>query len=421
MTLTEHAPRFVNLTQTYRGWRSYRSEALLWVTFGSAASILFSIAVSQILLGIGLLLLLVDRPLIDVPPIQMPVAFFVGWTIISDLLSGHPLAGMPQIRKFYVFGIVLLVSVALRTQVQLRALLFAWTGIGVLSATSGFFHVLARHREAVRLKWNSYDFYLDDRIKGFAGHWMTFGAEQMIVLLCLLAYLLFSRNSRFRLIGWCCAACLWISLMLGLTRSIFLLGVPVGVVYLLAAFRPWTLALLPVVALASWFVMPFQVRERVASAVSPHGELDSNAHRYVTRRTGWQMIKAHPWFGLGPEQVGRQFDAYVPPDIHRPLPHGWYGHLHNIYMQYAAERGVPALLFLLWLIGKMLADFGRALWAGRLSEDRRYVVHAAIAVIGAILAEGFFEHNLGDSEVLTMFLIVTSMAYTTIRRAEPCS
>jgi len=133
------------------------------------------------------------------------------------------------------------------------------------------------------------------------------------------------------------------------------------------------------------------------------------------------MIKAHPWFGLGPEQVGRQFDAYVPPDIRRPLPHGWYGHLHNIYMQYAAERGVPALLFLLWLIGKMLADFGRALWAGRLSEDRRYVVHAAIAVIGAILAEGFFEHNLGDSEVLTMFLIVTSMAYTTIRRAEPCS
>jgi len=39
-------------------------------------------------------------------------------------------------------------------------------------------------------------------------------------------------------------------------------------------------------------------------------------------------------------------------------------------------------------------------------------------VILAILAEGFFEYNLGDSEVLTMFLVVTTGAYVAIRR-EP--
>ena len=51
--------------------------------------------------------------------------------------------------------------------------------------------------------------------------------------------------------------------MLGLTRSIFLLGVPLGVLYLLWAFKRWTLALVPVLAFASYAAMPFQVRERV--------------------------------------------------------------------------------------------------------------------------------------------------------------
>ena len=69
-------------------------------------------------------------------------------------------------------------------------------------------------------------------------------------------------------------------------------------------------------------------------------------------------------------------------DIPRPLPRGWYGHLHNIYLQYAAERGVPALVFLLWMIGKMLIDFARALRSGALPPECRYIVHGAIAVIG---------------------------------------
>ena len=209
--------------------------------------------------------------------------------------------------------------------------------------------------------------------------------------------------------------------MLGLTRSIFLLGVPVGGLYLLWAFKRWTLALVPILALASYAAMPFQVRERVRSVIAPHGALDSNRHRSITRRTGWEMVKAHPWFGLGPEQIKPQFEAYVPAGIQRPLPKGWYGHLHNIYLQYAAERGVPALVFLLWMIGKMLIDFTRALRAGAVTKEYRYIVHGAIAVIGAVLAEGFFEYNLGDSEVLTMFLVVTTSAYVVIRtESEIC-
>jgi len=138
-------------------------------------------------------------------------------------------------------------------------------------------------------------------------------------------------------------------------------------------------------------------------------------HRTITRRTGWEMVKAHPWFGLGPEQIKPHFDEYVPADIPRPLPPGWYGHLHNIYLQYAAERGVPGLLMILWLIGRFFVDSLSWLRKSATKSEARFVWYGAVAVILAILAEGFFEYNLGDSEVLTMFLAVMGWAYSAQR------
>jgi hypothetical protein len=76
------------------------------------------------------------------------------------------------------------------------------------------------------------------------------------------------------------------------------------------------------------------------------------------------------------------------------------------------------MLILMWLLGKMLYDFWRALQKlppGR--SDERFLLHGGIAVILATLAEGFFEYNLGTSVVLTMFLVIVAAAY----RAVPMS
>jgi len=108
--------------------------------------------------------------------------------------------------------------------------------------------------------------------------------------------------------------------------------------------------------------------------------------------------------------VKYQFDRWVPASS-LPLPVGYYGHLHNIYLQYAAERGLPTLAIFLWLIVKILWDFARALRRKQGDPDTRFVLHGAIAVILAILAEGVAENNLGDSEVLTMFLAVVAFGY----------
>jgi O-antigen ligase len=153
----------------------------------------------------------------------------------------------------------------------------------------------------------------------------------------------------------------------------------------------------------------------MVSVYTPAGDLDSNQFRVVCRRAGWEMIKAHPWFGLGPEQVKAQFLRYIPGDVPRPLPTGAYMHLHNVYLQYAAERGVPALVAFLWFLGKMLMDFLRAARRTTAREgERRFVLYGALAVMIAVMSAGWYEHNLNDGHILTLFLAVCACGYLAV-------
>ena len=175
--------------------------------------------------------------------------------------------------------------------------------------------------------------------------------------------------------------------------------------------------LAPLVAALAFAVAPHSTRERLTSVIQPHGDTDSNRHRVVTFVTGIQMIEAHPWFGIGPEEIGRQFDSYVPAYIKRPLPTGYYGHLHNIYIQYAAERGLPGLLFMLWFIGLSLWDCACAIRLSTRPSMELFLLHGTIAVTLGILVGGIFEYNLGDSEVLMMFVCVIALGYAAAHKS----
>ncbi len=246
-------------------------------------------------------------------------------------------------------------------------------------------------------------------------HWMTFGGEEMIVLLLLASYLFFSRERRWKTAGWICAAILAVSMVLGFTRSIFLLGFPAG---------PALSAVVLEKMAGGGRAGPGTHRAvpRAAGSARARHVRDSAARRSgfqpapgpVLRETGVVMIRAHPWLGLGPEQIKYQFDQWVPADA-RPLPVGFYGHLHNIYLQYAAERGIPVLLALLWLIAKTALGFRtRAVAQASYPASAGSFCMARSRVIIAILAEGFAEYNLGDSEVLTMFLAVVAFGYLAV-------
>jgi O-antigen ligase len=133
--------------------------------------------------------------------------------------------------------------------------------------------------------------------------------------------------------------------------------------------------------------------------------------RVVMFWTGLNMIAAHPLFGVGPEQVEAEFLRYRP--LEMPLPRGWYGHLHNIYLQIAAERGIPCLLFLLWMILEVFRS-GLAL-AHSSTREARILGQSAVAVTIGLMVSGLFEFNLGDSEVLMLYLFLTAGPFTWAR------
>jgi putative inorganic carbon (hco3(-)) transporter len=93
-------------------------------------------------------------------------------------------------------------------------------------------------------------------------------------------------------------------------------------------------------------------------------------------------------------------------------------HLHNVPLQIAAERGLPALAVWVWFIVTLVRDFLR-----RRSSEFRSLSNAGLAAIAAMLAAGLFEYNFGDSEFLMLFLVLVTLPYAAERvpdaAAEP--
>jgi O-antigen ligase len=388
-------------------------RAARWLAFASAVSVLFSIAVCQILLALSIAALLVSGAPLRFPPIKLPLGLFLLGTLISLAFSDEPSAGLPQIRKMYVFLMLLVVYSTVRELALIRRLFLAWAGVGALIALRGYVQFGAKLQEAHALGRSFYEYYVAERITGFMSHWMTFSGQEMFALLMLVAFLLYGCGKR----KWPWVACgglIGLALVLGWTRSIWGASAA-GILYLAWFWRRWVAVAVPIVGLAAVMISPPEIKERFTSILKPRKDTDSNEHRVVTRRTGINIIKHHPLLGLGPEGVKLHFKEYVPDDIARPLPPGWYGHLHNIYLHYAAERGIPTMLMLMWLLGQVLWDFWRGLRAappGR--SDVLFILHGGVAVLLATLVAGFYELNLGDSEVLTMFLVVVACGYAAI-------
>src|ERR1035441_2440628 len=389
-----------------------------YLTFASVVAVLCSNSASNCLIGAAVVALVVCHfrfgDALRFPPVELPLGLFFLATLISLALSGHIGEGWPGPRKFYLCVVLLLVASTFRKLSEVRALVVACTGAMTLSALWSLGQFWRKVQEAQALHEDFRTYYTVKRITGFTSHWMTLSGQEMMVLMLLCALLFFAAGGQ--LTRWLCVAGVVIAtaFVAAYTRSMWM-GAALGGGYLVWLRNRRWLFLAPVPVVLLLWLNPMGVGDRMVSVYHPAGDLDSNQFRVVCRRAGWEMIKAHPCFGLGPEQVKAQFLQYIPADIPRPLPTGAYMHLHNVYLQYAAERGVPALIAYLWFLGKMLFDFRRAA-RGTLAREgeRRFVLHGAVAVMIAALSAGWYEHNLNDGEILTLFLAVCACGYLAV-------
>ncbi len=372
-----------------------------------------SIAASHVFLALAIVLLIASRTPQRVPPLLWPIGAFFLWTLVSALAAGDLPGAMPQIKKFYVFLALPVIYSLFRTVDAARRLLEAWVAVGVIAASFATLQFVAKMGEWDPAQEDFLTYYTPDRITGFFSHWMTFSQAALLILAALTAYLLYSRRSRFGRPVWIAAAALIVAgLLLSFTRSVWLAMVVLGV-YFVWETKPKLLWLAPAAAAVVVVIAPGPLRERIESIANP-GPKEA---RPIMWRTGWNMIQASPLTGVGPMHVGERFAEFQPPEI-TELPPAYYEHLHNVYIHYAAERGLPAAAAIVWLLGKILWDLRRGL--ARMAPGRseaRFLAQAGFAATLAVMTVSCFDVTLGDSEVLAAFLSIVALGYAGVENA----
>lgn len=396
---------------------SWREDVPAWLAGAAAVCAVLSIAAMEILMGATIVALIATRARWRFPPVWIPLAIFVSLTFVSLVANSHVREGLPLIKKLSLYVMLFLIPTAIKRLEQVRWLVMGWALAAALSALWALNQFYNKYEDALEDHVDFYRVYIVDRITGFMGHWMTFSGHMMMALLLIAALVFFGGRTRWT--KWLIMASvpIAIGLVLAETRSVWL-ATAIGGAYLLWFWRKWMLLAAPVAIGLVVMANPFELGDRVISAFKPHGTLDSNEHRSITRGIGYQMIKAHPLLGIGPERVGKEYLNYLPPGTPKELPDGYYQHLHNNFIHYGAELGIPAAIALMAIFAVALWDFARALMRG--AGDSRWIIHGAIAVTIAMMIAGFYEKNLGDSEVLVMLLAVIGCGYVGVNEVKKC-
>jgi len=318
----------------------------------------------------------------------LPLGVFALLSLLSATTSLDPLASFANLPRLLVFACVPLAA-AMLDERWWGWLVAGLAGMGALMAVWGIVQFLQGADS------------LENRIRGPLSHYMTYSGWLLLVVLVLLTELLLRPGKR---VIWLLPPALLgtVALFLTYTRNAWV-GLAVGVLVLAAVWRRRLLLLYPVLAVAIWLLFPRPVLERVISTVDLRQQ--ANYDRLCMVLSGVEMVRDHPWTGVGPDMVSRLYPLYRRDDA----PRWRVPHLHNNVLQIAAERGLGALAAYLWFLVAFFTTTWRSLPG--LATQRRSAVAAALVAVAGITAAGFFEYNFWDAEIqlLTIVLMGTSV------------
>jgi O-antigen ligase len=256
---------------------------------------------------------------------------------------------------------------------------------------------------------------LGQRPQGTLGHYMTYSGLLMLVICVAAARLVF--GSRDRIWPALVMPALVVALSLTFTRNAWIGAcAAVGLLFIMKDFR--LSALLPVIVAAMFVVAPQGIISRLTSTFDAQDP--ANQDRFAMIEIGALMIRDHPLTGVGPNMVPRVYTQYRPDYAVNPTN----PHLHNVPLQIAAERGVPALTVWLGFVAvaaralfRMFRRATRSVSADTSSRPSSELVltAAALASLTAMLAAGLFEYNFGDSEFLMLLLVLITLPFAAAR------
>jgi O-antigen ligase len=364
--------------------------------FAMAAALQFSIAIAQSLLTIAVVcwatVVLIRHERVDVPRFFWPLLAYAGLTLVSAVFSAQPRVSLVDTKQLVLFVIVPLTYRFARGS-RSATLVTVVVTVAAASAALGI----------VQYGILQYD-QLGMRVRGTLGHWMTYSGLLMLVICAALARVLFGKRDRL----WAALVmpALVVAVTLTFTRSA-VVGVCAAAALLLCLRDFRLLAVLPIVGALLFAFEPAPVTKRF---ISTFDLTDPNTRdRLAMLREGVHMVRDHPLVGVGPNMVEVLYPEYRDPEAVQPIN----PHLHNVPMQIAAERGLPAVAVWLWFFVVLVVDLVR-----RFRQDRdRMLAAAALAAAAAMLTAGLFEYNFGDSEFLMLFLVLITLPFAAVAPA----
>ncbi|MCY7314070.1 MAG: O-antigen ligase family protein [Rubrivivax sp.] len=189
-----------------------------------------------------------------------------------------------------------------------------------------------------------------------------------------------------------------------------LVGIAVAAIVVTIAFRSAALPLMRTLAIAAvagavyfvflFFVLPLMVGVAPAAHADFYGAREGSAQvRLMLWGIALEHVRSAPWLGIGPMHYAH-------------YPTGDASHPHNIYLQIAAEFGIPALLLMLTLTVIAARRFSTLIRACRDPEQRLCGMGLYLACI-AVAIDGLFSGNfvMPVSQVWIAFTLGWSLAW----------
>lgn len=372
-----------------------RLETAAFVTLlAFVAALQASIAAAGILLALtyaGWAALVASRgERVTVPAMFWPLLGYAGATLVSALASRDPVASLVDSKQLLLFLIVPVVHRLARGERAVTTTNVIIT-VGALSALVG----------VVQYGILNFD-NLGRRPHGALSHYMTYSGLLMLVTSAAAARLIYRTEDR----AWPALVmpALLVALALTFTRSAWV-GACAAIALLMLIRDRRLLALLPVAVALFIALAPPRVTDRMRSMFDPNDP--TNRDRIAMLHSGARMIRDRPLTGVGPNMIEQVYPAYRDPGAVEAVN----VHLHNVPVQIAAERGLPALLIWASFIAVLLRDMVRMLR----TSPHPSLPAAGLAAIVAMLAAGLFEYNFGDSEFLMLFLVLVTLPYAALR------
>ncbi|HUF49011.1 MAG TPA: O-antigen ligase family protein [Vicinamibacterales bacterium] len=368
-------------------------RAAFWFIAASLGIVQLNLLVAQVLFGVAAILWLVliaRGRRAPMPAFLVPLGVYAGLTVISALASDDPRTSMidnKQLVLFLVVPIVVQVCVGTRAFRVLDIII----AIGAAGALVGI----------VQFAMLGYS-DTSNRPVGALSHYMTYSGVLMLVTCAAVARLIYYRREWV----WPAIAvpALVVALAVTFTRNAWI-GTVVGVGTLVALRRPRLLWVLPVAVVVGFALAPEGIRQRALSTFDMNDPTVRD--RFAMMEVGRRLVLEFPLLGVGPDRIKTVYADYRPDyGVNATNPH-----LHNVPIQIAAERGLPALGAWLWFIVVAARDLWRQLRLGQAPA----LAGAGLAAVAAMLSAGWFEYNFGDSEFLMLFLGLIALPHAARR------